>query len=189
MESEDIAQLESGNGPPSFVASEQTLAPEAEALEDGEDASFGPSDVDVARAGAPAAGTNSLRRTLKLVLTLRPADGPGYQAILALGADGCDPLWRSASVADLPAALDEVPALAAEAEARWQAQPRYPTVAPQRAKTAGQRVRPAETAKSDGQASGQDGSSSPRNSGEVGPKQPATPMPKPAPAGQLSLFQ
>jgi hypothetical protein len=39
--------------------------------------------------------------------------------VLTLGADGCDPLLRAVDAADLPAALEEVPALLADAEARW----------------------------------------------------------------------
>src|SRR5436305_14715829 len=56
------------------------------------------------------------RRGIKLVVTLRPDDGGAYHAVLALGADGCDPLLRAADVDDLAAALDEVPALLAEAQ-------------------------------------------------------------------------
>ncbi|MCC7368792.1 MAG: hypothetical protein IT306_10240 [Chloroflexi bacterium] len=69
------------------------------------------------------------RRTLKVVLTLQPLDDREYRALLAVAADGCDPILRSATVDGLPAALDRVPALLAEAEAHWQARPRNPTVA------------------------------------------------------------
>ncbi len=80
-------------------------------------------------AGAPGAGAP--RRTLKLVLTFKPGDGASaMQVVMAIGADGCDPLLRSGEVEDLPAALDLVPGLVAEAEARWQSQPRYPHVTP-----------------------------------------------------------
>ncbi len=57
---------------------------------------------------------------LKLVVQLLPAPrGPGYRALLSLGRDGFDPELRAVAVADLAAALDEVPALLADAEARW----------------------------------------------------------------------
>ena len=85
-------------------------------------------------------------RTLKVVLTLAPhrADGkqdqpreavpavagetvgPLYDAVLAVGADGCDPQFRSVAGTALAGALDEVPALIAEAETRWRSRPRYP---------------------------------------------------------------
>lgn len=67
-----------------------------------------------------------IQRALKLVLTLRPGEGVVYHALIALGADGCDPLLRCTDVTDLPAALDQAAALAAEADAHWQRQPRYP---------------------------------------------------------------
>lgn len=102
----------------------------------------------------PGAG----HRSLKLVITLRPAlsgdapaeaaietgggpEGPIYHAVLAVGADGCDPLIRPAGAVGLAAVLAEVPALVADAEARWQTDPRYPsTVLPAKAKAAGSRV-------------------------------------------------
>ncbi len=70
------------------------------------------------------------RRTLKVLLTLRP-DGPdGYRALVGVGADGCDPHF-GATDAPLPlaAALDAVPAIVAAAEARWLTAPRYPATA------------------------------------------------------------
>lgn len=97
------------------------------------------------------------QRSLKLVITLRPVlsgespgkgaietgggpDGPAYHAVLAVGADGCDPLIRPAGAAGLAAVLAEIPALVADAEARWQTDPRYPsTVPPAKAKAAGPR--------------------------------------------------
>lgn len=79
---------------------------------------------------APTTEDEAPRRTLKLVLTLQPVDDQGYRALLAIGAAGCDPVLRSATVDGLPAALDQVPALVAEAEAHWQARPRIPAVAP-----------------------------------------------------------
>jgi hypothetical protein len=72
------------------------------------------------------AATEPQRRSLKLVLTLTPTGTAGYHALLALGADDCDPLFRRVEVDDLPAALQEVVALVAAAEDRWQMQPRSP---------------------------------------------------------------
>ena len=69
-------------------------------------------------------------RPLKLVVTIsRDGDG-GHRAVLALGSDGCDPLLRVIEASELEDALQVVPELLAEAEARWQVQPRYPTAAP-----------------------------------------------------------
>jgi len=126
----------------------------------------------------PAAAS---RRALKLVLHLQPTDATGYRALLALGADGCDPVLRFTEVANLAAALDEAPGLVAEAEARWQAQPRYPAptkagpaTAPSRAKVAQSRPVASEGDEPAGDASR--------------PKPTAEPSPKSAPAGQLSLF-
>lgn len=126
----------------------------------------------------PAAAS---RRALKLVLHLQPIGAAGYRALLALGADGCDPLLRFTEVADLAAALDEVPGLVAEAEARWQAQPRYPAptkagpaTAPSHAKVAQSRPVASEGDEPVGDASRA--------------KPTAEPSPESAPAGQLSLF-
>jgi hypothetical protein len=76
-----------------------------------------------------AATPEASRRSLKLVVTLMPVDGGQYRATLALGADNCDPVLRSTTVAGLSDALSQVPALHHEAEASWQAHPRNPTVA------------------------------------------------------------
>lgn len=129
------------------------------------------------------------KRALKLVLTLRPGEGSSYHALIALGADGCDPLLRTIIVADLPAALDAAAALAAEADARWQLQPRYQQAALPTA-------RPAATGSRSGAA---------RHPASAGPittapppaeAVPASPLeppdippaPKPQNSGQLSLF-
>ena len=88
-----------------------------------------PTPVIPAGGGAPGADVS--HRTLKLVLTLKSGDRSGAaHVVMAIGADGCDPLLRSGEVEDLQAALDLVPGLVAEAEARWQSQPRYPHVPP-----------------------------------------------------------
>jgi hypothetical protein len=70
------------------------------------------------------------RRSRKLVVSLHPRESQGYHALLALGAKGCDPLFHARDIDDLAAAPDLVPALDAEAEARWQTQPRYPSTRP-----------------------------------------------------------
>jgi hypothetical protein len=76
-----------------------------------------------------AATPEALRRSLKLVVTLMPVEGGQYRATLALGADNCDPVLRSTTVAGLLDALGHVPALHHEAEASWHAHPRNPTAA------------------------------------------------------------
>ncbi len=121
--------------------------------------------ADAAQSDAPPA-----RRGLKLVVTLRPDDGAAYRAVLALGADGCDPLLRAADVDDLQAALDEVPGLLAEAQARWAEQPRNPAVRPARTARAAASRAPA--------ASDQ----------PTATKPPAATPAQPTGPGQLTLF-
>ena len=77
----------------------------------------------VPRAGPP-------RRSLKLVVTLHPAEDAGYRAALALGSTDCDPLFRGLDVPDLATALAAVDSLLGEAQARWRTQPRYPNARP-----------------------------------------------------------
>lgn len=141
------------------------------------------------QAGPTAAEPPS--RTLKLVLTLRPDEGAGYRALLALGTEGCDPLFRSCAVPDLPAAFDQAVALATEAEAHWQHQPRNPG-------PTASRVKPAPPRRPSGDpgiaATTTDTATSPASS----ETQPAgtsragepdiTPAPAPKATGQLSLF-
>ena len=83
---------------------------------------------------APIPGAATLpRRALKVVLTLQPggADtGAAGRAVLAVGAEGCDPQLQLLPGADLAAALAAVPALVAAAEARWQTRPRFPLALP-----------------------------------------------------------
>src|SRR5581483_4357541 len=62
----------------------------------------------------PQAGA---RRALKFVVTLQPDPVGSYRAVLAAGADGCDPLLRTLTVQDLAAALTELARLATTAEA------------------------------------------------------------------------
>jgi hypothetical protein len=73
-------------------------------------------------------GTGAPHRAVKLVVLLRPS-GAGYLAQIAVGAEGCDPELRALSVPTLAAALDLLPDLHAQAEARWLRRPRYPSIA------------------------------------------------------------
>ena len=116
-------------------------------------------------------------RVLKLVVTLQPGEGQTYRAILALGADGCDPLLRCLEAETLPAILAAVPALLTEAEARWVVQPRYPTTTPAKAKP-----RPTPSPVTAPPPTTEPGDA------PVAPDAPPPPPPAPAPAGQLSLF-
>ena len=121
------------------------------------------------------------RRALKLVLHLQPTGAAGYRALLALGADGCDPLLRVAEVASLTAALDAVPGFVAEAESRWQTRPRYPASAKARPAAAPSRAKAAQSAPAASEAR--------ESTADASAAKPlAQPPPKSAPAGQLSLF-
>ena len=129
------------------------------------------------------------RRVLKIVVTLQPVEGSAYRAILALGADGCDPLLRCLEAETLPAILAAVPALLTEAEARWAVQPRYPTTTPAKAKPRAAppspvTVPPPTTQPEDATMS----PASPPPAGASAPDAPPPPPPALAPAGQLSLF-
>ncbi|HVC32539.1 MAG TPA: hypothetical protein VNL16_03410 [Chloroflexota bacterium] len=77
--------------------------------------------------GADAPGPVLPRRAIKIVVTTRPRESERFEVVLAVGADGCDPLFRVIDVDSLDDALAEVPALVAEAETRWQAQQRNPS--------------------------------------------------------------
>jgi hypothetical protein len=121
---------------------------------------------------AAAAPSAPVPRSLKLVVSCAPHQG-GYRAALALGAEGCDPLFHAVVADGLVAALDEVPALLAEAEARWREQPRYPSA----------KGRPS-TARAAAPA---------RPTAGAPPATPAArpstaPPTKPPPAGQMGLF-
>jgi hypothetical protein len=117
-------------------------------------------------------------RALKLVVSFQPRDGQSCHTLLALGADGCDPLFRSVDVDALTAALAMIPALIAEAEARWQIQPRYASARPSRAR----RSAPAPDHPTDVPAPD---TPTPESAGS-GPTGP-TPGTKPT-IGQLTLF-
>jgi len=90
-----------------------------------------------------ADATEAPRRTLKLVVTLALSDHGQYRASLALGSDDCDPILRTATVMGLPDALEQVPALLDEAEARWQLQPRNRSVSPAPSRRSAASRRPA----------------------------------------------
>ena len=143
---------------------------------------------------APAPTSALPRRALKLVLSLQPEDGPsarGYRALLAIGAEGCDPLFRSVEVDGLTAALGEVPALVAEAAARWQTEPRYPATGRRQPKAADRQSGSGEAANppAPGGATGRDAAAEPGAAAGAQPvRLDAKPAPKPAPADQLSLF-
>lgn len=83
-----------------------------------------PSPVTVVESEAH---TDPPRRSIKLVVTLTPAEGGQYRAALTLGAEDCDPLLRSMTVSALVGALEQVPDLLDEAEAHWRLHPRNPT--------------------------------------------------------------
>lgn len=106
---------EAGGLPPPAQGDDR---PDAEHLLDG----ASPAQADA----QPPTATPPPRRALKLVVSLLAGADGGGRALLALGADGCDPQLRAVLAPDLYAALDEVPALLADAEARWQEAPRYP---------------------------------------------------------------
>jgi hypothetical protein len=125
---------------------------------------------------ATGLATLAPRRSLKLVVTLQPVDGAGYRALLALGTVGCDPLLRSAEVGDLAGALDEVAALVADAEHRWQTQPRNPTARPV------PKARPA-------RPNGPPASLLPAPPAAEAPGTPPDATGEPASPGQLSLFR
>jgi hypothetical protein len=103
----------------------------------------GPADREAIDADAAvAAASDAARRALKLIVTLCPRAPAGYTAILALGADGCDPRFHSLTVADLAEALAAVQTLLAEAELRWTDTPRYPPPAARTATPVPRRAAP-----------------------------------------------
>ncbi|MGD9894805.1 MAG: hypothetical protein AB7U18_26275 [Dehalococcoidia bacterium] len=155
---------------PQPVAEADDAAPPTPALSD-------PPTTEGAAQSAPPAATPP-RRALKLVVTLRPDDRAGYRAILALGVEGCDPVLRSGEAADLPAALDQVPALLTEADARWQVQPRNRSAPPLPAK-----ARPVAS----GRQTAPRIEPAPAESVAADDDAPAS-NEQPARAGQLSLF-
>ncbi len=131
---------------------------------------------------SPSDTVESTVRAVKLVALLQP-EGAGYRAQLAAGAENCDPELRLIEVPDLQSALDALPAVLAAAEARWQAQPRYPT-APRSPATA-PRPRAPGPPRTAAPQSNRTGAPTPT----VRPPVPAAPTPSGPPnADQLSLF-
>ena len=129
---------------------------------------------------APEMTAVTPRRSLKLVVTLQPAGDHGYHAIVALGSTDCDPLFRAFDASDLPAALEAVPSLLAEAETHWNTQPRYPSARPiPKAKPPARADRPVAQPASAPQAEA--ASTQPAPS-------PVTPTAPKSSSGQLSLF-
>ena len=118
-----------------------------------------------------AAPSPNAQRPLKLVVTVSRDGDSGHRAVLALGSDGCDPLLRVIEAGELEDALQVVPELLAEAEARWELQPRYPTAAP----TTPVANRSARTP-------------SPQASTATGSEQTGTPAQGPARPGQMTFF-
>jgi hypothetical protein len=110
---------------------------------------------------------------LKLVVTLSPSPAGRTRAVLGVGREGCDPVFRTIEDADLGAALDAVPDLIAAAEAAWRAQPRHPAARPATPRPTAPRPRPADPPTL-----------------AVGPAPPPAPAPAPpaATTGQLALF-
>ncbi|HZS01229.1 MAG TPA: hypothetical protein VFE37_21100 [Chloroflexota bacterium] len=149
-----------------------------------------PEAAPAPEAVGPTAGDAPARRALKLVVSLRPSNAVGYRALIALGADGCDPLLRTADVPDLAGALDEVPGLLAEAEGRWELQPRYPAAV-------SVKTRPASSSRAPASPYRPPGGGRPATAAEPQPaptlspaRAPASPHSPPAtsPADQLTLF-
>ena len=101
-----------------------------------------PSDTGLL-AGPPAAVPAPPRRGRKLVITLQPLPAGvtrAYRAVLAVGADGCDPVLVAAEVDGLLEAVAAAPALVADAQERWRAQPRNPGWRPARGASNGARA-------------------------------------------------
>lgn len=131
---------------------------------------------EVEMAPPSPASSAAPRRTLRLVVTLQPMEH-GYRALLAVGADDCDPLLRQVEVDGWPALTDALHALTDAALIRWRDQPRNPTVTPppKPAPLPKRPKEPAAGASSDAPATG-DGGTDPAAKGVQ------------APSGQLTLF-
>ena len=115
----------------------------------------------------------------------------GYRALIALGSDGCDPLLRAADVPDVAGALQEVPGLLAEAEGRWQLQPRYPAAAPAKTRLAGGSRAPSPPQgppRREPPATPAEPRRAPTPSPSRAPASPQSPAPASSPADQLTLF-
>ena len=114
-------------------------------------------------------------RTLRLAVTLQPME-TGYRALLAVGADDCDPLLQQVEVDGWPALAEALQDLTDAAAIRWREQPRNPalTLPP----------KPTPTAKhTTGRATEARTASPGAGDGETRPAVADT-----APSGQLALF-
>jgi hypothetical protein len=127
---------------------------------------------------APGDSVVAPHRAVKLVVFLRPS-GAGYLAQIAVGAEGCDPQLRALSVPTLTAALDLLPELHAQAQARWLRRPRYPSIVP-KASSRTTRSAPVHQAAVPTQTPAAPSRTAPHS---TGPTQGAT-----TPTDQLSLF-
>ena len=103
------------------------------------------------------------RRALRLAVTLNPTDD-GYHALLAVGADDCDPVLRHAEVDGWPALAEALHALADDAEAQWRTQPRNPTLTPVPKPSPRSERQPATEPPQDGEAETVPAASTPRTS-------------------------
>jgi hypothetical protein len=149
----------------------------AEPVENEDAAAAAPASVDP----APPRPVATAGRALRLVVTLHPGEA-GQRALLALGADGCDPVFRSCAADGLLGALEAVSALLAEAEARWREQPRNPSSV--RTGATGRRDRAVAAAPPSAGANAPTG----QRPAFTAPHSPATPPARPAPTGHLPLF-
>lgn len=163
-----------------------TSAPPADVLKNADggsrsEASLPPEEAE--KHASPAEGLP--QRALKVVITTRVLDGARLGVVLAVGSDGCDPLFRTIDVERLEDALAAVPALVVTAETRWQSQPRHPSSARvPRAKA------PVPTGQSSlSPAANETGESASAVTAEPAPK-PAENRPSPtkSPTPQLPLF-
>lgn len=151
------------------AAASSASSAEVESTPGADDAGPHRGEVDPAMGAVHAAEPQG--RSIKLVLSLAPSDAGGYRALLSVGGDDCDPLFRSVTVGSIPAALTELASLVAEAQARWQIQPRN-TAVPK--KSGGTSVR-------------LPGTNHPR-SDQPQALDRESPDSEPVPAGQLTLF-
>lgn len=115
------------------------------------------------------------RWTLRLAMTLHPVEG-GYRALLAVGADDCDPLMQHVEVAGWPALAQALQDLTDAAAIRWHDQPRNPSVTPI--------PKPTPTPKRSG------GQAAEASTGSPSRRDDETPAAEDddAPSGQLALF-
>jgi hypothetical protein len=150
-------------------AGDPALPNQAEPTLPSEDAGSQVEEVEPSKDEVEAAKPQ--RRSLKLVLSLTPRDSGGYGTLMAVGGDDCDPLLRSVIVEDVAAALAELASLVAEAQARWQIQPRNPAVPKKSGGASGRRPSTLQLPSDQSQVPGRE-----------------SPDPEPVPAGQLTLF-